>query len=1167
MEAKNLRLSWQVLLVLAFFSCFAVGLKTFLTGIGSTLNVPQMWDLNLSGSIALMIAGTGLSSLLLGYGPVARSSGAILAGYGAASLLAHIHSWLTASPSIPITSFWLPVLPTVLVMAIGLACWKGLKSDTGKWWLFTAGMSILLGMTALLGHLGGAELSPLVARLTQQMSVTASVFAVFLGGTFLILAKYRYPNATALDGITIIIAAAGVMVTLVLVYIASVDQYAERQSSGEELLTNLALTIEQSTKHRSITLQRMVNRWSYLEGTVDDSFYQREVKQLIEERPSLRGFLLIDPERNSNWRYASSPTLLFWMEDQLVGADVLRWIRNLRQGDITRSWFFPDEAEPNRALVGVRPQDDRNFVLIVVMDLDVLLTEEVRKDPADFNVEVVRNGSLVTRIESSHRNNRSASNVSEMAQHNASLPGNAGDLTLKAFAHALPVRKEFQSFLPLAILVFGLFLTYQLMVSRTLMAIKVRQAKQLHLSEQRFRSLFDQNPVAVLCFDGSGLLLFMNPTCRSKMDLGSEKTEKVYFHQIFNSDTVPVEQLRAVYDAYEHARAGNVKTDFLLGLKNAGGERKKFEASFLPVMLEGGLDGVFCVARDVTERLRVQERQRLMERSLEASENAVIITDARLPGYPVIYVNPAFIRMTGFSGEEVRNQTLDIMIGNDTAPDDIEAVKSAVFAEKSATMTIRSYRKDGTPFWNQLFISPVRDDTDSVTHFIAVMNDISEKREHDQELAYQATHDVLTGLGNRSLFNDRLAHDFELAKRNNRLMAVLFIDLDDFKPINDAMGHKTGDKLLISVAERLSGITRASDTLARFGGDEFVLLLPELATPQEAEDIAQRILEEVARPHMIGANELHISASVGISLIDDVVVHAEKLLQQADMAMYKAKQQGKDAYEMYSCDLDEHLSKRVNLRNDLQDAINRDQLFLEYQPVVNSSGEVCGLEALVRWRHPEKGSISPAEFIPLAEETGQIIQIGRWVLQQACRDAKRLVRNGLLLGRMAVNLSPMQFHRPNFLASLRQVLEEEDLSAAYLELELTEGILMKNTDGAIDILNALSGMGVSTAIDDFGTGFSSFSYLRELPVSKVKIDKSFVDDITISAKDASVCKGIISLARELDLSVVAEGVETEEQFKYLRGNGCEIFQGYLFAKPMQFEQLSLWLARAVSITD
>jgi len=642
------------------------------------------------------------------------------------------------------------------------------------------------------------------------------------------------------------------------------------------------------------------------------------------------------------------------------------------------------------------------------------------------------------------------------------------------------------------------------------------------------------------------------------MDLVSETSENVHFHHLFSSETVPVDQLRAVYDAYEYARAGNVKTDFVLNMRAADGDTRSFEASFLPVMVAGQLNGVFCVARDITERLRVRERQRIMERSLEASENAIIITDARLPGYPVIYVNPAFSRMTGFSSEEIRNQTLDVMIGHDTAPEDIEAIKSAVSAEKSAGMTIRSYRKDGTPFWNQLFVSPVRDERDLVTHFIGVMNDISEKREYDQQLAYQATHDVLTGLGNRSLFNDRLAHDFELAKRNSRLMAVLFIDLDDFKPINDALGHKTGDKLLVSVAERLSGITRGSDTLARFGGDEFVLLLPELAAAQEAEEIAQRILEEVARPHLINSHELHISASVGISIISESLLQPEKLIQQADMAMYKAKQQGRDAYELYSCDLDEHLSKRVNLRNDLQDAINRDQLFLEYQPLVDTDGHLCGFEALVRWHHPEKGRISPAEFIPVAEETGQIIQIGRWVLQQACKDAKRLMNEGLLQGRMAVNLSPMQFHRPNFLASLRQVLDEEDLPASYLELELTEGILMRDTEGAIDILNALTGMGVSTAIDDFGTGFSSFSYLRELPVRKVKIDKSFVDDIADCAKDASVCKGIIGLARELELSVVAEGVENQSQFDYLRGNGCEVFQGYFFARPMPFEKLVPW---------
>ncbi|XKG90321.1 EAL domain-containing protein [Vreelandella venusta] len=697
------------------------------------------------------------------------------------------------------------------------------------------------------------------------------------------------------------------------------------------------------------------------------------------------------------------------------------------------------------------------------------------------------------------------------------------------------------------------------MIGRSLGEISRRQARELKVSEQRFRSLYDHHPDAVFSFDRNGFYQSMNPATEHIVGIREEEAVGVSFRELFNSETVPGADLQTVYRAYEEANRGYPRTDFQMTFRPKGKVERIFDVTFLPIVVDGEIDGVFGLAKDVSERMKIEEKQRIMERSLEASSNAIVITDARLPGYPVVYVNPAFSQITGYIWDEIYGKALGMLTGEGTDEGDIQTIRTAVAEEKSATLTLRSYRKDGAPFWNQLFLSPVSDDSGSVTHFIAVMNDISEKKEQDQKLAYQATHDVLTGLGNRSLFNDRLSHDFELAKRQSCLMAVLFIDLDEFKPINDTLGHKVGDKLLISVAERLSSVVRPSDTLVRFGGDEFVLLLPDLQSQEDAVDVAERVLEEIARPHQVGNNELHISASIGIATISEQLEHSEKLLQQADMAMYKAKQQGRNTYEVFSCDLDSKLSRRVELRNDLQEAIKKDQLHLNYQPLVNAGGGFIGIEALVRWRHPQKGNISPADFIPIAEETGQITQLGHWVTKRACLDALSLVNQGLLPGRVAVNLSPMQFHRPNFLATLRQILEETGLPPEHLELELTEGILMRDIEGAIDTLNALSGMGVSTAIDDFGTGFSSFSYLRELPVDKIKIDKSFVDNVITNEKDSAVCKGVIAMARELDLKMIAEGVETKEQYHYLVDSGCTGFQGYYFAKPMVLDDLIKWL--------
>lgn len=434
------------------------------------------------------------------------------------------------------------------------------------------------------------------------------------------------------------------------------------------------------------------------------------------------------------------------------------------------------------------------------------------------------------------------------------------------------------------------------------------------------------------------------------------------------------------------------------------------------------------------------------------------------------------------------------------------------------------------------------------------------RRHQAEQLAHQANYDALTGLGNRNFFSKRLRENFRQKQPRGTLSAVLFIDLDEFKPVNDALGHHVGDALMFSIARRLREALKPGDSLARFGGDEFIILLPGLTSQREVEDFAETLLKTMARPHQVLQHDLHISASIGIALATETLNCPEKLIQQADMAMYRAKQQGRNTYEVFTADMDAAFARRVTLRNELQTAIEEEHLYLNYQPMVDHQGGVCGLEALVRWCHPTKGCVSPGDFISTAEQTGQIIPLGRWVTHRACRDALTLINLGLLPGPISVNLSPMQFHRSGFIRNLKQILAETGLPAGYLELELTEGILMKDRAGAIRILDTLRQMGVKTAIDDFGTGYSSFRYLRELPVDKIKIDRSFVTDVATNRKDAAVCKGIITLTRELNFRVVAEGVETLEQYDYLKQQGCEVFQGYYFARPMNLQSLIQWMA-------
>ncbi|MGM0703274.1 MAG: EAL domain-containing protein [Pseudomonadota bacterium] len=573
----------------------------------------------------------------------------------------------------------------------------------------------------------------------------------------------------------------------------------------------------------------------------------------------------------------------------------------------------------------------------------------------------------------------------------------------------------------------------------------------------------------------------------------------------------------------------------------------------------GEVKNYIAIFSDITQRARSEQELRLLERSLASTKDAVAIMEVKKSKASLKYVNPAFLKLTGYQRRQVMDYFPMFLFGESTDVRQVEKIRSAMRQGTPHTTTLTAYHRDGSAFWCQLSLSPVTDSRRHITHYVVILNDITRQQEQQRQLAHQATHDALTGLGNRSLLEDRLSHDVALAKRHNTHLAVLFIDLDEFKPINDTLGHRVGDQVLVSVAVRLRKDRRASDTVARFGGDEFVLLLPDLVNGHDAEHIAEKLLETLNLPHRIGDKELHVSASIGIAYLTEELKDPEWLIRQADMAMYQAKQQGRNTYSVYEADEDQHLSQRVQLRSQLQEAIEKEQLILHYQPILDTHNRVVALEALVRWQHPTQGFISPGDFIPLAEETGQIIPLSRWVKERACRDTKTLIDAGLFQGRVAVNLSPVQFHRPQFLEGLRDTLANTGLPAKHLELELTEGILMRDSEGAIDQLHALAAMGVTTAIDDFGTGYSSLSYLKNLPVHKVKIDRSFVSQIVDSRSDMAICQGVLTLAGELGLAVVAEGIEAERQRDILVRMGCPLYQGYWFARPMPMAALESWL--------
>lgn len=450
---------------------------------------------------------------------------------------------------------------------------------------------------------------------------------------------------------------------------------------------------------------------------------------------------------------------------------------------------------------------------------------------------------------------------------------------------------------------------------------------------------------------------------------------------------------------------------------------------------------------------------------------------------------------------------------------------------------------------------------------IAIVFELQKKtrlqlEENDRRLHYLAHHDNLTGLPNRLLFYDRLRHAMDLASRNGSKLALLFLDLDRFKNINDSLGHAVGDQLLAAVGQRLRESLRRTDTLARLGGDEFLVVLENLDSNHQAAEVAQKIRSSLNQPFQVGEDQLHVLASVGISLFPGDGEDADTLLKCADVAMYRAKKQaGSQAY--YSADMNARTYELLLLENDLRHAVENDQLLLYYQPQIDlESRQLLGMEALLRWRHPDRGLISPADFIPLAEETGLIVPIGEWVLRTACAQNVAWQKAGYPPVKVAVNISSQQFIQANFIETVEAILENTKLDPQWLEIEITESTVMENVEQAIMTLTDLKIRGISLAIDDFGTGYSSLSYLKRFPISSLKIDRSFIRDITTDPNDAAITESVIALAHAMGLDVIAEGVETEEQLNFLRAKGCGKGQGFLFSPPHPPEKLSAFFSSA-----
>jgi diguanylate cyclase (GGDEF)-like protein/PAS domain S-box-containing protein len=560
-------------------------------------------------------------------------------------------------------------------------------------------------------------------------------------------------------------------------------------------------------------------------------------------------------------------------------------------------------------------------------------------------------------------------------------------------------------------------------------------------------------------------------------------------------------------------------------------------------------DGSFVtIYTDITERRVSAERDRLAQKVFTHTPAGLIFTDE---AHRILSINPATTQMTGYEPFELLGHTIFALINlvHDETP---ETFQENIAQRGSWNGELEVTHKNGNDFPAGLRVTRVDDPHSGIAaHYIWILADITERKQSEERMRHIAQHDALTGLPNRLALLMRLGQLLPEARRHKWNIAIMFIDLDRFKIINDTLGHQVGDELLREVACRLSSVVRETDFVARLGGDEFVVILPGITMPADAAVVASKIVAALSTAIEAEGHELHTSPSIGISIFPDDGPDGDTILKNADTAMYHAKAAGRNNYQFFAAEMNRVTAERLDIERKLRHAIARNELALCFQPQFSAdSSHATGVEALVRWHHPTDGLISPDRFIPVAEETGIIVEIGEWVLLTACREMKRWIDAGLKPMRIAVNVSARQLRRRDFCETVAGALAESGLPAELLELEITESSVMENPEEAVLILQRLGRMGISLAIDDFGTGYSSLAYLKLFPIDHLKIDRSFVADIEHDLNDRAIAFGTIALAHSLGLNVIAEGVETEDQLELLRTNGCDEVQGYLFSKPL-----------------
>jgi diguanylate cyclase (GGDEF)-like protein/PAS domain S-box-containing protein len=675
----------------------------------------------------------------------------------------------------------------------------------------------------------------------------------------------------------------------------------------------------------------------------------------------------------------------------------------------------------------------------------------------------------------------------------------------------------------------------------------------LERNEARFRAMVRDSNDIMAIVDDHGRLVYASPVTERILGLNIEPLIGTDVFDLIHPDDREVAR-----GGFVLTRAGQEADRVEVRLRHADGGWRVVEAVATNLLDDPAVEGIVISARDLTDRRRAEaELREAQERFRSAFEYAPIGMALTSIDGRLFRVNRALVQILGRGESELLSSSILAL----SHPDDRERCREAMGrllsgAAASCQLEQRYLHHDGHPVWVSLSASVVHDVNNKPLYLVSQVEDIGERKASGDALAHQAIHDPLTGLPNRRQFVERLGRELADADLRHERIAVLFLDLDRFKVVNDSLGHSAGDRLLVAVADRLSATMGPTDVVARFGGDEFTILCHNVTSEETAELVAERLAQAIARPVALIEGEVFVTASVGIALSGSATDSPETLLRNADAAMYRAKELGRDRAELF--DAREHHRAVDDLRtgNALHRAIERGEMRIHYQPMIDlDEGSLIGFEALIRWEHPERGLVAPMEFVPLAEETGLIVPLGVWALEQACKQAVRwheATPDAPLLS-MSVNLSPRQLAEPALPNDVARVLHDSGIQPSALWLEITESTLMRDAESALSALGALRALGLHLAVDDFGSGYSSLAYLARLPVEQLKIDRSFTAGVGTRRDSTAIVDAIVSLSRALHLLTVGEGIETREQFRLLRGMGCEIGQGYLFgpARPAE----------------